>query len=57
MSKVRTGLVQFSILIICLIIMEALLERHYVEIGECAVILYYKPLTLWDRLIFLFPAL
>lgn len=53
MKKVRTGLIQFSVLIFCLIIMHIFLESHYVAVGECAAISYYKPLAHWDRLLFI----
>lgn len=29
-----------------------ILNAHYVAVGECAAIVYYKPLTIWDRIVF-----
>ncbi len=41
------------IIFISFLLLESyILGRHYVAIGECTEITYYKPLTLWDRIVF-----
>lgn len=34
---------------ICIIV----LDSHYLSVGECASIIYYQPLTWWDRVCFI----
>lgn len=53
MKRLGIILLLISILILYLIIMEIIISSHYVAIGECASITYYKPLVLCDRLLFI----
>lgn len=53
MSRIKIHFIQISIFIIFMIIVDNILSSHYVAIGECASITYYKPLVLCDRLLFI----
>lgn len=52
MSTTKKLIISSFILLVCLVIFDILLKNKYVFIGECAAITCYKPLTMWDRIVF-----
>lgn len=52
MSKKKTIILASAILLICLALIGILLDKKYATVGDCAEIVYYKPLTMWDRIVF-----
>lgn len=45
--------IRISILSLCIVIMLIILSYKYISEGDCAAIVYYEPLTIWDRVIFM----
>lgn len=51
MKRLGRILLLISILILYLIIIDIILSSHYVELGECAARIYYKPLSITDYIL------
>lgn len=52
MGTIKNNTLGFAVLVIGLLAIAWFLWSRYVEIGECAAIVYCKPLTIMDRLLF-----
>ena len=51
MDTIKNNILGFAVLIIGLMTIVWFLWSRYVEIGECASIVYYQPLSVIERLI------
>jgi len=51
MSKIRAYIAKMCLIFLFIIVTYIIFMNHYVELGECAARVYYKPLSVTDYIL------